>query len=149
MLILVVSGPKITRDEAVASLRAAGWSTSVPCLRNVETPGGMRQSSDAVDHLAHSWGLPSYRSAAEAHSAGKPNAAHTPGTPHPTTGKAYAPDKRISFATVAIEADDPSTALGHASDAIAGSGWVARSHTTKVPIVLTTAQAQGLKGVSL
>jgi hypothetical protein len=60
---VVVSGNKRTVKQAIEVLAEAGFA----------------QSETRRDD----WGLPSYVDPLEAEKAGKPNAGHTPGTPHP------------------------------------------------------------------
>lgn len=84
-----------------------------------------------------SHGLPSYTDPVTAHAAGKPNAGHTPGEPHPATlvisgeeqanpvphhGEAYEPDTSVAFFTVAGHPDPVELA-------IKGTNWAVRMHT--------------------
>jgi hypothetical protein len=131
-LTLVCSGPINTRDRAIALLEEEGF---------------------AVDgrHGDHHWGHPSYKNPVEAAAAGKPQSGHTPGTPHPTTGRPYVADRRVSFVTVRVEAPDIdelySTMLGAASDTLERIGWHNRSHWTKELIVLTEDEVVALRGL--
>jgi hypothetical protein len=128
-LTAVFSGSRATRDRAVAVIESVGFE---------------------IDdrHGEHHWGFPSHRNHDEALLAGKPNAGHTPGTPHPVTGAPYEPDLRVSFITARTVAEPGlhSAMLGDAELRLIPLGWTERSHWSKELAVLTKEQVQSLRG---
>lgn len=130
-LTAVCSGPRITREQAIKALVAIGFILDD------------RQGE-------HHWGHPSYRNHGEAAAAGKPNAGHTPNTPHPLTGQDYEADAKVSFATMLSGADsaDHSDLLGSAGRVLERMGWVLRSHWAKELNVLNPAEQFALQGLA-
>lgn len=119
----IFSGPGVDRDKVAAALTDAGFPP---------VPEGIVLRWDDKPHDDH--GLASYPSPEHAAKAGVPNAGHTPGTPHPATGKQYVHDPRVAFITVPMP--DHKRGKPRPLDAIAkvvtgaSNGWGLRLHTS-------------------
>jgi hypothetical protein len=125
LLSIVLSGPASFRGQAVSALRSNGLT---------------------VGPELHGHGLPSYSDPITAHTAGKPNSGHTPGTEHPCILHTVADGERVEVPHDCPDAgspyeDDPGiawiSAEGHDPDAaqtaVAGLGWTLRAHGYRSP----------------